>query len=274
MAEFEKSGQGYDSEFFKKMMSVLGGVADEQGKASGQSMLMNTEALNKLLLKSMTQGTAQLTKQGASLEKKYAPQYAELYDSLVNEYDPYFNQVRDKLGSMALGDLNSGYDLGADLDREVTQDIRAGQDARGNWYGPAPTADEAFQKGSARVGLYNQRLANAGNFLQLRSPSDMWSSVRGATQATRTYQPTVAPSTYPQYSPMGIMAGSLYPLNPVNPLAAGGSSNWMGGALGGGLSGAMSGAAAGTMVMPGWGTAIGAVGGGLMGALGGGMGTA
>jgi hypothetical protein len=36
----------------------------------------------------------------------------------------------------------------------------------------------------------------------------------------------------------------------------------------GALGGAMSGAAAGSMIMPGWGTAIGAVGGGLLGALG------
>ena len=128
-----------------------------------------------------------------NVEKEFAPQMAQLYQSLMQGANPQFMPLYNELGSQLLGNLQQGMNMGPELTHEVEQGIRAAQTARGNWMGNAPTAQEAFGRGSAALALYNQRLGQAQNFLNSKQPSDMWGNIRATTQ---TYQP--APISVPQ----------------------------------------------------------------------------
>jgi hypothetical protein len=75
----------------------------------------------------------------------------------------------DLMRQAASTNLALGYELGPALTAELEQSIRAGQTARGNWLGPAPTAQEAFGKGQASLDLYNQRFNQYGQFLGAES---------------------------------------------------------------------------------------------------------
>ena len=73
--------------------------------------------------------------------------------------------------------LESGYELGDDLAREINQSIRGGQAARGNYLGPAATAQEAYGTGEAAVNLYNQRMQQGRTFCKVSSQQtcgDQW----------------------------------------------------------------------------------------------------
>ena len=184
--------------------------------------------------------------------------------------------------------------------------IRKGQAARGNWLGPAPTAQEAFGKASAAIDLNNQRQNNARAFLASRAPSDMFASY-GIAEG---YQPVNVITPTGNYVDAGIPAnlaateaqsqaayndmlvrsyaantdaqfgsydrqwdrylyGQAVSNGLYSPVSAGGGggSGWLTGALGG----AASGAVVGTQINPGYGTAIGAVVGGVAGGVTGGM---
>jgi len=95
------------------------------------------------------------------MNAKYQPVLTQQYLERIDQADPTFRAVRDKLGYRAASDLDAGYSLGDDLNREIEQGIRKAQTARGNWLGPAPAAAEAWAKGSMAVDLNNQRQNNA-----------------------------------------------------------------------------------------------------------------
>ena len=136
------------------------------------------------------------------LNERYSPQITQNYMDRIDQADPYFNAVRNQLGSRVSSDLDAGYNLGADLEREVEQGIRKGQTARGNWLGPAPTAAEAFAKASASIDLNNQRQSNARGYLQSRAPSDMF----GAYGATEAYSPVSLITPQSNYVDAGLPA--------------------------------------------------------------------
>lgn len=256
----------------------------------------------------LTGGAVDLTKQYApqlaqlrsDVNSAYMPQNVAAYTGAINQADPYFQAARNQLGAQVTNDLSNGYNLGSDLEREVTQDLRKAQTARGNWLGPAATANEAFGKASAKLALYNQRQQNANAFLNGRSTSDMFS----AYQPLEGYQnvnvitptgnyvdaslPFSAAAQEAQnrntYNAQGLQAYAAnqaarqqtydnkwaqYVYSQGGYGATGGGGNPWGGMLGGAASGAVSGAAIGTAITPGWGTAIGAVGGAILGGVGG-----
>lgn len=191
------AGQAY-LDIFTQVNPTLIGQSDTKIGQDNKA----TNALNKTIRNQVRKGTRQLTRMTNRLEEKYAPRYADLYSSILDEQDPYWQQVRDKTGELIMADLDAGRGLGAELSREIEQDIRGAQDARGNWYGPAPTADEAFRKGSAREALYQQRLGNASGFTNGRSTVDMFTPIRSGTSATQFYQPVTASGGY---DPSGAM---------------------------------------------------------------------
>lgn len=236
----------------------------------------------------------------AGLNAKYQPVFTQQYLDRIDQADPTFRAVRDKLGASVASDLDAGYSLGDRLTREVEQGIRGSQSARGNWLGPAPTAAEVFAKGSTAIDLNNQRQANARGFLSTRGTSDLFSNF-GMMEG---YQPVNVITPQTQYidpgAPFQQMAANqgrtnsllaAYGANNENRFgtydrqwdrylyssfngalggagaAGGGSAGWGGaaaGAAGGALSGAAMGAATGAMA-----GGIGAIPGAIIGGIGG-----
>ena len=144
--------------------------------------------------------------QALELDKEFMPQYSELYTGLLNQANPEFMPTYSALGQKVQEGLDAGYELGPDLSREVEQAIRGAQTARGNWLGPAPTAQEAFGMGSAAIDLYNTRIGQAQNFINSKQPTDMWGALQSSSKygiwdaavpAAANYpNPTVAPNVF------------------------------------------------------------------------------
>lgn len=274
---------------YKSMLPVMETYADSNINKQAQAQSTLTRGAWDL--------TEELTPKAAQLRvdtnARFAPQITQQYLDLINFADPEFLKARNKLGERINAGLDAGYGLGDDLSREVEQSIRGAQTARGNWLGPAPTAQEAFGKGEAALNLYNQRIAHGMNFLSSRAPSDLFGSYSFTeSQPTNAITPTgnyVDPSlpanmAIAEANNQNAYNGSLiaayganlsgydrqwdrylYGQGVANGLYdTGGSGGW-GGAMSGALSGAASGAMIGTAISPGWGTAIGAVGGAVIG---------
>ena len=148
-----------------------------------------------------------LYSQMGELQREQAPQFAQTAWDMMQQYAPGFQQSYDLLGQqlraqLAAGGgvpkefqdvysqlggrisegLTAGYSLGDELTREVEQGIRASQTARGNYLGPALTAEEVMGKGSAALNMYNTRLGQAQSYLQGRNPSDMAAQTQGMMQ--------------------------------------------------------------------------------------------
>jgi hypothetical protein len=234
-----------------------------------------------------------------AIEQQYQPQFTAQMLSTLQQADPEYTAVHKALGANVLADLEAGYSLGPELQREVEQSIRAGQDARGNWLGAAPTAAEAFGTGSAAVNLRNQRMATAQNFQNSKSPTDFFGSL-APTSAWSPSAPIYANSSVNSGIPASIfgnVAQSQAQYNDASMRATGlnnaamyqqyglewdqygydqavsnglysspggsGTNPWLGAA-----TGAMSGAAMGATVGGPYGAAIGAVGGAILGGVG------
>ena len=100
--------------------------------------------------------------------------------------DPKFREVRDALGGAALEDVESGYKLAPGMRDEVQQATRAAQYARGNVFGAAPAAEEAFEVGNAAFRLRQQRLANAASYLRRHnSGCTVWTDSRSTARSCR-----------------------------------------------------------------------------------------
>ena len=188
---------------------------DYVGQANGMLDTLNKYADANIGKQSQAQGTLtrgafDLTKEiapqaaalRAGLNGAYSPVFTEQYLNLINQADPEFQNVRNKLGAQVGEGLDAGYSLGAGLERELEQNIRKGQTARGNWLGPAPTAAEAFGKASASIDLYNQRQQQANAYLNGRAPSDMF----GQYSMMEGYQPVNVITPTGNYVDAGIPA--------------------------------------------------------------------
>lgn len=162
------------------------------------SMLPTLQDYGQANLDLQVQGQDALTRGAFNLTKDLAPQLSALRQGIndqysplmvqsllgrINQADPEFLQVRQKLGQRTMQGLDDGYSLGDELGREVEQSVRRGQTARGNWLGPAPTAAEAFSKASAGIDLYNQRMAQGNQFLQSRGAGDLFGAYAATTDA-------------------------------------------------------------------------------------------
>lgn len=190
------------------------------------------------------------------LQDRFGPtMYRQQLDAL-GMLDPESRQVRQAMAERILGDLRSGYGLPSDFERQLTAQLRGAQAARGNILGPSAISAEGALKGRAAMDLYQQRLANAGNFLSSPTPIQQLSMVQGV-QPDRTM-------AYVNRN-AGLQGMAMAQQNYQNALAqyqmsGGGRNPWAGA-----LSGAATGAVTGAGVAPPWGAIIGAIGGGLGG---------
>jgi hypothetical protein len=218
------------------------------------------------------------------LNAKYAPKNAATLTGIINQTDPEFQAVRNQLGTNALKGLQDGYNLGDDLNQQVNQASRAAQTARGNWYGPAPTAEEAFNNAQARINLYNQRQQQGVQFLQSRGAGDLFSEYSQTlpyapaqvapmtSQTTNTNFDTAATLQQANTNYQNQFDNFLYNTSVANGLYDPYTQPRIGGnGLMSAGTGALSGAAAGAMmgsVVPGIGTVAGAIGGAIIGGVG------
>tara|TARA_R100000808_G_C2103827_1_gene120085 strand:+ start:50 stop:919 length:870 start_codon:yes stop_codon:yes gene_type:complete len=123
------------------------------------------------------------------IRKEYGPQFVKQALEELELADPQFRKVRDALGEAALEDVESGYALAPGMREEVQQATRAAQFARGNVFGAAPAAEEAFEVGNAAFRLRQQRLANAASYLAGTTPVAQFGQIAGAQQGAAPFQP-------------------------------------------------------------------------------------
>jgi hypothetical protein len=148
------------------------------------------QALYENMSKMQREQAPQFAATAYGLMNQYMPNYQATYeqlgshlrDQLLAGPSPEFTNAYSLLGARVAQGLQQGYELGPDLAGEVEQGIRAAQTARGNYLGPALTAEEAFGRGQAALNLYNQRIGAAQNYLQGRNLTDIRSQITGQLQ--------------------------------------------------------------------------------------------
>ena len=124
-----------------------------------------------------------------SVQEKYGADFVKQRMKELELADPKFREVRDALGGAALEDVESGYKLAPGMRDEVQQATRAAQFARGNVFGAAPAAEEAFEVGNAAFRLRQQRLANAASYLSGATPVAQFGQIAGAQQGAAGFNP-------------------------------------------------------------------------------------
>lgn len=124
-----------------------------------------------------------------SVQEKYGADFVKQRMKELELADPKFREVRDALGGAALEDVESGYKLAPGMRDEVQQATRAAQYARGNVFGAAPAAEEAFEVGNAAFRLRQQRLANAASYLSGTTPVAQFGQIAGAQQGAAGFNP-------------------------------------------------------------------------------------
>lgn len=129
------------------------------------------------------------------VQQKYGKGFVKQRLEELKAADPTGYEVREMLGESAKADLARGTELSPEMARQVTQQERAAQSARGNIYGSAPAAAEAMTLGDAGFRMRQQRLANAASFLSGSTPVAQFGQISGA-------QAGASP-----FNPMGIQAG-------------------------------------------------------------------
>ena len=124
-----------------------------------------------------------------NVQEKYGADFVKQRLKELELSDPQFRKVRESLGKAALEDVESGYALAPGMREEVQQAARAGQMARGNVFGAAPAAEEAFEVGNAAFRLRQQRLANAASYLSGTTPVAQFGQIAGAQQGAAGFNP-------------------------------------------------------------------------------------
>jgi hypothetical protein len=143
------------------------------------------------------------------VQQKYGKDFVKQRIEELKAADPTGYEVRQMLGDAAKEDLARGTELSPELARQVTQQERAAQAARGNIFGSAPAAAEAMSLGDAGFRMRQQRLANAASFLSGTTPVAQFGQISGA-------QAGASP-----FNPMGIQSGIT-----LNPNAGAQGQQW------------------------------------------------
>lgn len=86
---------------------------------------------------------------------------------------PETEALRAELSRQVGGELAAGTQLDPQLQRELQQQVRAAQTARGISFGAAPVAEEALFVGSRALQLRQQRQAAAANLIRLNAATQV-----------------------------------------------------------------------------------------------------
>lgn len=101
------------------------------------------------------------------LANKYSSDFTSIARKQLKELDPSGFALREQLGKSLEAELAAGQSMTPEEERLVSQSIRGAQVARGNVYGGAPIAQEAFARYGAGVNRQQQRMANVQSYLGL-----------------------------------------------------------------------------------------------------------
>lgn len=161
----------------------------------------NLTAYNKdiqnLMLDSYKEYAPQLAAAQLAYEKEYAPQFIARQLANQRQADPTYWAIRDALGAQVQNDLAQGNALSDAQARQVNQNIRASQAARGgNMYGASSAAQEVLGEFLAGEGLKTNRQNAASNFLNMGANSYNANSYGGATPTAN-----VSENSYSSVSP-------------------------------------------------------------------------
>lgn len=219
------------------------------------------------LLDFAKESAAELAQTELDIRREFGSQYVEQSLAELEQSDPIGFEIRKQLGEEALKELGLGYDLGDELTNQIQQGVRGAQAARGNLFGSAPVAEEAFAIGDAAVRLRQQRLGNAASFLQGVTPVAQFSQISGAQAGANPFNPMM-PQQGIGLNPNAGAQGTQFALgryqqqsNNATNAAAGGIGQTLLGAVGGvafsGLTGGLGGALTGAGFQQGAGEALG-----------------
>jgi Chaperone of endosialidase len=196
--------------------------------------------------------------QQQALQQQFGPTQVQQQLDALHQFDPDSQAVRGSLSKSIQSDLSAGYNLPPEYARQLEQNARGAQTARGNAYGSGPAIAETMLKGRAALDLYQQHLQNAGNFLSSPTPEQQALAIQG-----------VQPDRSMAYaSPAAGTAGANFGLSNYQNLLAQSQLSGGGNPWGSAGSGAIQGAALGTQISPGWGTLIGGAAGAALGYFG------
>lgn len=122
-----------------------------------------------------------------STAQQYEPQFTALARQQLQQADPTGFALSEQFKQGALDDLNQGTNLSDQQTRNIQQSTRSAQNARGNVFGAAPSAEEAFNMFSSGEALKAQRQQVAATALGMGNTSAQFGGLQGAQQGSSPF---------------------------------------------------------------------------------------
>lgn len=157
-----------------------------QFKGLGQSARLQQQ------LDMFAKSAPQIAQQQLDLEKNLGPQRIAMARQELQQADPNRFALSEAFNKKALEDLSLGDQLSADQMRNVQQNTRMAQTARGNIMGDNPSIQEALSQFDYGQRLKSQRQGLAAQALGLGGANNQFGSIQGAQQGATTYNPMSA----------------------------------------------------------------------------------
>ena len=136
------------------------------------------------------------------------------YDQL----NPQGAAMLQRINALRMEELQNPYAMSAGQTREAQQAVRSAQASRGMGYGPTDAFSEAMYLGDRSQGLYNQRLAGAGQTIGLNQsfygdPFQQILGRPGTTNAQGLYQQAAGVGPQQVFDPYSGYYGEAYASN-------------------------------------------------------------
>lgn len=123
------------------------------------------------------------------IQGKYGDQFVDQSLDQLRRADPTGFAIRDELGSQIQAQLASGGELTASEQRNVSQNVRSAQAARGNILGVGAATQEVLASDAARRNRQQQNFANASAFLSGATPQQQFGQVGAAQVGAAPFAP-------------------------------------------------------------------------------------
>lgn len=161
------------------------GIGQFQGLGQGAQLQQMLDLYSK--------SAPAIAQQQLDLEKNLGPQRIDLARSELQQADPNRFALSEAFNKQALSDLSLGDQLSSDQQRNVQQQTRMAQTARGNIMGNNPSIQEALAQSGYGQQLKSQRQGVAAQALGLGGANNQFGTIAGAQQGATQYNP-MAPS--------------------------------------------------------------------------------
>ncbi len=158
----------------------------------GQFKGLGQKAQLQQMLDLYQQSAPAIAQQQIDLEKQLGPERIALARQELQQADPNRFALSEAFNKQALSDLSLGDQLSSDQMRNIQQQTRMAQTARGNIMGVNPSIQEAFAQSQYGQQLKAQRQGIAAQALGLGGANNQFATIQGAQQGATQYNP-VAP---------------------------------------------------------------------------------